>query len=276
MFDRIREDGRPVVMGILNVTPDSFSDGGRHATTRAALEHAVSMHTEGADIIDIGGESTRPGAKPVSDSEQIERVVPVIKAIRDELGDDVRLSVDTRSTEVAAAALTAGACIVNDVSGARSPDMLELVARRRAGLVIMHMQGTPETMQDAPHYDDVVVDILAWLSGQARAAEQAGIPAASIAIDPGIGFGKTREHNLRLLANLACFSAGAYPVLLGTSRKRFMGAICSETEPGALLGATCATTAMGVLAGVSVFRVHDVKANRQAADVAWACKGLGA
>ena len=260
----------PCVMGVLNVTPDSFSDGGRHLAVDAALGRAVAMVEEGASIIDIGGESTRPGAQAVSDEEQCRRVLPVLEVLRKQLPAHVVLSIDTRSSTVAAAALSAGAQLINDVSGGRDPRLLQLAARESAALVLMHMQGEPESMQVAPSYQDVVAEVLAGLLAAARAAEAAGVARHSILIDPGIGFGKTREHNLRLLAGLPQFVATGYPVLLGTSRKRFMGAICRETSPTDLVGATCATTALGVAAGVKVFRVHDVRPNRQAAEVAWA------
>ncbi|MEQ9058050.1 MAG: dihydropteroate synthase [Gammaproteobacteria bacterium] len=276
VFDTLRSDGRPLIMGILNVTPDSFSDGGQHVDLAGACAHALRMVDEGADIVDIGGESTRPGAQPVSPREELARVLPVIETLATRLPERIALSIDTRRPEVAAAALAAGARIVNDVSGAREPGMLETVARHRAGIVLMHMQGTPATMQQAPRYDDVVGEIRDYLCERAAAAERHGIRANAIALDPGIGFGKTREHNLRLLGALATFVASGYAVLLGTSRKRFMGAICDETEPRELIGATCATTALGVQAGVRLFRVHDVKPNRQAADVAWACRAFGA
>ncbi len=260
----------PSVMGILNVTPDSFSDGGRHLAVDAALARAAAMVEEGASIIDIGGESTRPGAQAVSDEEQCRRVLPVLEVLRKQLPAHVVLSIDTRSSTVAAAALSAGAHLINDVSGGRDPRLLQLAARESAALVLMHMQGEPESMQVAPSYQDVVAEVLAGLLAAARAAEAAGVARDRILIDPGIGFGKTREHNLRLLAGLSQFVATGYPVLLGTSRKRFMGAICRETSPHDLVGATCATTALGVAAGVRVFRVHDVRPNRQAAEVAWA------
>ena len=260
----------PSVMGVLNVTPDSFSDGGRHLAVDAALGRAAEMVEEGASIIDIGGESTRPGAQAVSDEEQCRRVLPVLEVLRKQLPAHVVLSIDTRSCTVAAAALSAGAQLINDVSGGRDPRLLQLAARESAALVLMHMQGEPESMQVAPTYQDVVAEVLAGLLAAARAAEAAGVARHSILIDPGIGFGKTREHNLLLLAGLPQFVATGYPVLLGTSRKRFMGAICRETSPTDLMGATCATTALGVAAGVKVFRVHDVRPNRQAAEVAWA------
>lgn len=265
----------PCVMGVLNVTPDSFSDGGRFEAREAALAHARAMVEEGARIIDIGGESSRPGALAVPAEVQCARVLPVLENLRATLPGDVALSVDTRDPAVAAAVLAAGAQLVNDISGGRAAGMLETVAAHEAAIVLMHMQGTPETMQLAPTYDAVVDEVLDYLLARADAAERAGIARARILIDPGIGFGKTRAHNLALLAALPRFAATGYAVLLGTSRKRFMGAICRETEFTALLGATCATTALGVAAGVKVFRVHDVRANRQAIEVAWAIGEAG-
>ena len=263
----------PLVMGILNLTPDSFSDGGRHLQQEAALTQAALMVAEGAEIIDLGGESTRPGALPVADDEQCRRVLPTLGALRAQLPADVALSIDTRSPVVARAALSAGASIINDVSGGRDPAMLDLAAEYGAALVLMHMQGEPTTMQTAPAYTDVVSEVLAYLLAAAARAERAGLARERIVIDPGIGFGKTREHNLSLLRDLPRFVQTGYPVLLGTSRKRFMGAICRETSFTELVGATCATTALGTSAGVRIFRVHDVKPNRQALEVAWAVRG---
>lgn len=256
-------------MGVLNVTPDSFSDGGLFTRHEAALAHARQMVEEGADVIDVGGESTRPGSQPVPAEEQKRRVVGVIAALRKELPEAVRLSVDTTLSEVAEAAIDAGADMLNDISGGRDPGILALAARHGLPLVLMHMQGTPVTMQDNPSYGDVVAEVEDYLLDRARAARKAGVPAEGIFIDPGIGFGKTYEHNLALLRALPRFVATGYPILLGTSRKRFMRSICRESEPRALTGATCATTALGVEAGVRMFRVHDVRPNRQAADVAW-------
>jgi dihydropteroate synthase len=262
----------PLVMGVLNVTPDSFSDGGRYTAQAAALAQARLMLEEGASIIDIGGESTRPGALPVPDEAQRARVLPVIEALRQDLGGGFAISVDTRSADVAAAALEAGVDLVNDVSAAADPRMLEVVATHRAGIVLMHMQGTPETMQIAPSYADVTTEVIDFLAARADAALRAGIARERIVLDPGIGFGKTRSHNLTLLRELPRIVALGFPVLLGTSRKRFMGAICRETSPQELMGATCATTALGTAAGVRAFRVHDVKPNRQALEVAWAIR----
>lgn len=264
---------RPLIMGILNVTPDSFSDGGLYDDAEQAVRRGVFMAGEGADVIDVGGESTRPGSGPVEAAVQIARVVSVIERLRVLLPERTSISIDTTQAAVARAALAAGADFINDVSAGRDdPDMLPLAAAERAPIVLMHMQGTPATMQERPHYGDVVGEVLAFLMERAAAAENAGVPRESILLDPGIGFGKRREDNLKLMAYLDRFVAAGYPVLLGTSRKRFMGAVCGETEPAALVPATVATTALGVSAGVKLFRVHDVKENRQAADVAAAIR----
>lgn len=263
---------RPQIMGILNVTPDSFSDGGRYTGVEAAVRQAQTMIDEGADIIDVGGESTRPGSKPVSADEQIRRVIPAITAIRD-ISPTIRISIDTTSSEVAAAALWAGATLINDISaGLGDPKMLPLAAASETPIVLMHMQGTPQTMQENPYYDDAVAEVKAALQGRIVEALAAGVKPGNIVIDPGIGFGKRKQDNLELLAHLEQFVALGYPVLLGTSRKRFMGNICNVAEPSELVTASAVTTALGVMAGVTMFRVHDVKANRQAADVAWAIK----
>jgi dihydropteroate synthase len=268
-------------MGILNVTPDSFSDGGDHATHDAAVAHGLQMAAQGAAVIDVGGESTRPGSQRVDAAEQIRRTQSVIRALRSQLDAstkraDVAISIDTTLAPVAAAALDAGADFINDISGGRDdPAILRLAAQRGCAFVVMHMQGTPATMQAAPSYADVVAETLDFLMQRAAAAEAAGIARSQIVIDPGIGFGKTREHNLQLLASLDRFVATGFPVLLGCSRKRFMGSLLvdeagSAPPPRDLVGATCATTALGVAAGVMLFRVHDVWLNRQAAEVAWA------
>ena len=262
-------ENAPLIMGILNMTPDSFSDGGWFNTFESALNHAKQMIDDGADIIDIGGESTRPGSENVSEAVQIERVLPVIQALGETLPGHVKISIDTRRARVAEAALGAGASIVNDVSGGNDdPAIIDLCVERQCGYVVTHMLGTPETMQNDPVYDDVVNDIRRFLEARAEACERAGMDRDGIIIDPGIGFGKTREHNLALLNNLAVFVNTGYPVLLGSSRKRFMGSICGVNLPEELVGATAATTALGVCAGVKIFRVHDVRSNRQAADVA--------
>ncbi|WP_020161159.1 dihydropteroate synthase [Methylobacter marinus] len=264
---------KPLIMGILNVTPDSFSDGGRYSDIDAAVRQARRMLVEGADIIDIGGESTRPGSEPVAADEQIRRVAPVITAIRQQVSADIPISIDTTLSEVARAALAAGADIINDISAGRDDEaILALAAETGAPIILMHSQGAPKTMQDKPYYDDVVREVLAALHRQIDAALKAGIKKERIAIDPGIGFGKRKQDNIDLLAHLDAFVATGYPVLLGTSRKRFMGAICAVTEPSELVTATAVTTALGIMAGIQMFRVHDVRENRQAADVAWAIR----
>ncbi|MGH8659610.1 MAG: dihydropteroate synthase [Gammaproteobacteria bacterium] len=264
---------RPLIMGILNVTPDSFSDGGCYASPQLAIKHGLTMVKEGADFIDIGGESTRPGSERVPGTEQRQRVVPVIQKLRQVLPDEVAISIDTTLCEVAEAALDAGADLINDISAGRDdPSILALAAQRDVPICLMHMQGTPGSMQQDPQYGDVVDEIRGFLLERAESAIAVGIPREHIIIDPGIGFGKTREHNRALLKNLPRFVGSGYPVLLGASRKRFMGAICNELQPSSLVGATCASTAIGVAAGVRIFRVHDVAMNRQAADVAWAIK----
>ena len=265
----------PLIMGILNVTPDSFSDGGMFTRPETAVAHALRMVEEGADILDIGGESTRPGSRRVEAEEQIRRTCGVIRALRAHVPAKIAISIDTTLPAVAREALSAGADLINDIHGGGEPGMLELAAERRAPIVIMHMQGTPETMQVNPTYKDVVAEVHEFLMRRAAQAEKLGLPRDHIVIDPGIGFGKTREHNLALIRALPRFAASGYPVLLGTSRKRFMGSICNETDPRELIGATCATTALGVAAGARIFRVHDVKPNRQAADVAHALRAGG-
>jgi dihydropteroate synthase len=267
------ESQKPLIMGILNVTPDSFSDGGMFNHIASAVRQVSLMVAEGADIIDIGGESTRPGSEPVSAEEQISRVIPVILAIRKQFADDITISIDTTLSTVAEAALEAGANLINDVSaGLDDLEILALAAQRSVPIILMHRLGTSLTMQDNPYYDNVVQEVLAFLRSRISAALAAGINKNNILIDPGIGFGKRRQDNLNLLANLDKFVALGFPVLLGTSRKRFMGAICNVTEPSELVTATAVTTALGVMAGVKLFRVHDVQENRQAADVAWAIK----
>lgn len=272
-FDLHHDSRRPLIMGILNVTPDSFSDGGLHQEHDAATQHAERMVEQGADLIDVGGESTRPGSEPVPEECQIARVVPVIRRLRAVLPEGVAISIDTTRCAVAASALAAGANFVNDVSAGRDDDrMFCLAAESGAYLSLMHMQGTPKTMQDSPYYDDVVREVLEFLLSRADEAKRAGVPKERLLIDPGIGFGKRKQDNLRLLAHLDRFAATGYPVLLGTSRKRFMGTVCGQSQPDELVAATAATTALGVMAGVRIFRVHDVKENRQAADVAAAIR----
>jgi dihydropteroate synthase len=262
---------KPLIMGILNATPDSFSDGGKFNQVENALQHALLMISEGATIIDIGGESTRPNSDSVSADEQIQRVVPIIQAIRKV--SDVLISIDTTLSVVAEMALNAGANIINDVSaGNHDAQMFALAAEKNVPIILMHAQGTPKTMQDNPYYENVVQDVLTALKQRANEAIKIGVKKENIVLDIGIGFGKRKQDNLDLLAHLADFVALGFPILLGTSRKRFMGTICDVNEPSELVTATAVTTALGVMAGVQIFRVHDVKENKQALDVAWAIK----
>ena len=263
----------PLIMGILNVTPDSFSDGGRYVDTRDAVARGLEMVDEGADIIDIGGESTRPGSQRVDATEQKRRILAVISSLSKELPSEVVISVDTTLSEVAEAALDAGAGFVNDVTGGKDDDaIIKLVAKRNVPYCIMHMQGQPGNMQDNPTYQDVNREVQEFLLQQVEKAQQLGVSKQNIVLDPGIGFGKHTHHNLQLLQQLSKLCDTSYPVLLGTSRKRFMGEICQTEDPLQRMPATCATTALGVDAGVKIFRVHDVWQNRQAADVTYAIK----
>ncbi|MFU8893862.1 MAG: dihydropteroate synthase [Luteolibacter sp.] len=251
---------RARVMGILNTTPDSFSDGGLHAAIDAALAHARAMIAEGAEIIDIGGESTRPGADPVDATEEIRRTVPVIRALRAEW--EGFISIDTMKASVAAAALDAGADIVNDVSGLTAdPEMTSLCASTMCGVVVMHMRGTPRTMQHAPVYDDVVAEVAAWLAGRHDALCVAGLDAAALCYDPGIGFGKTLDHNLALLRNLDKLAPAERPLLLGVSRKSCIAGILGEAEIEKRDWPTVAITAVARDQGVMLHRVHAVRPN---------------
>lgn len=259
---------RTHIMGILNLTPDSFSDGGRFATPKQAVEIALRMVDEGADIIDVGGESTRPGSEPVPLEEEIRRVLPVIEMLSDKTL--VPISIDTYKAEVADKALAAGACIVNDISGL-SFDLLmpSVIARHGATAVIMHMQGTPKTMQQAPVYDDVVREVIRFLNGQCDKARSAGI--RQLMVDPGLGFGKTLQHNIALMQNLSDFHELGYPVLVGPSRKSFLGSILDLPVDERLEG-TAAAVALCIRNGASVVRVHDVKEMKRVALVADALK----
>jgi len=270
MFNKIT---KPLIMGILNVTPDSFSDGGKYTDIESATEQAQIMCDQGVDILDIGGESTRPGAEAIQSDEQIARVVPVIKAIRANISATILISIDTTLSEVAEVALEVGANIINDISAGQTDKRILTVASEwGVPIILMHMQGTPKTMQDNPSYDDVVSEVIDSLKSRISEALTAGIKHENIVVDPGIGFGKRKEDNIELLAHLNDLVAMGYPVLLGTSRKRFMGSLCAVSDPAELVTATAVTTALGVMAGVQMYRVHDVKENRQAADVAWAIK----
>jgi len=255
-------------MGIINVTPDSFSDGGRFLAAEDALNQALALVREGAAIVDIGGESTRPGSEPVPAAEELERVLPVIEALADRVG--VPISVDTTKAEVARRALAAGASLINDVSALRSDaGMLEVVAEAGCPVCLMHMKGQPKTMQDEPRYDSVVDEVLRFLEERMAFALANGLREDQIMVDPGIGFGKTVEHNLALLRDLHRFTVLGRPVVLGASRKRFLGAILGA-EPGERIIGTVVTTVVGLLAGAHVFRVHDVKPNFEALRVAQA------
>ena len=247
----------PLVMGILNVTPDSFSDGGKFATTNAAIAHAEEMADAGASIIDIGGESTRPGASPVAPDEQVRRVVPVLKSVAHRL--PVVFSIDTTQSEVALAALDAGAHIINDITAGRDdPQILTLAGRKRAPIILMHMLGRPMTMQQAPHYEEVTAEVMGFLDERIVNAGIHGINLDQVLIDPGIGFGKTREHNLELLRRLRELTVLGRPLVVGTSRKRFIGQITGEAEGDDRLMGTAATVAWSIANGASIVRVHDV------------------
>ena len=259
---------RTHLMGVVNVTPDSFSDGGRHFEREAAVRHALALAEAGADLLDIGGESTRPGAGEVPAQVELERVLPVIEAVR--AASDVPLSIDTRKAEVARQALETGAVLVNDVSGlAHDPALATVVAQAGAALVLMHIQGTPETMQGDPRYEDLVAEVIHALAGSVDRAVAAGVRRARIWVDPGIGFGKTVGHNLFLLRHLAELRVLGAPVLVGTSRKRFLGALAGGLPPEQRLPGTLASlAAVAVLHGADVVRVHDVSEVKDALAVA--------
>ena len=248
------------IMGILNVTPDSFSDGGTHADPAAALAHAAALAEQGADVIDVGGESTRPGAREVPPAEEAARVLPVLRAIRREL-PGIRLSIDTRHAEVARAALDAGADIVNDITGLRAPGMLELCAQRNCGIVLMHMQGNPATMQDNPQYADVVAQVREFFEERVQAAGQAGIDPQRICLDPGFGFGKTAAHNMQLLEHLEELRIRNLPLMSALSRKRFLkDCFGNPADPQS----TVAASLMAAAHGADIHRVHDVQVLWQA------------
>lgn len=248
---------RTLVMGILNVTPDSFSDGGRFDHADPAAQHGFKLVADGADIVDVGGESTRPGSEPVSSDEERDRVVPVIEALAERI--EVPLSIDTRKAEVAAAALEVGATIVNDVSGGRDPEMFDVVKSSGAGMVLMHMLGEPKTMQDAPRYDDVVSEVKEYLRGRLEAAEFAGIESDRLVVDPGIGFGKDLQDNLTLMRGLDALLELGRPVLVGPSRKRFIGTLLGDVPPEQRVEGTAGAVAWLVTRGAHIVRVHDVR-----------------
>lgn len=254
------ELGRPLVMGVVNVTPDSFSDGGRFLDAADALRQARRLIDEGADLIDIGGESTRPGALPVDAREELRRVLPVLRALRDA---PVPVAVDTMKPEVMREAIAEGAAMINDINALRAPGALEALAAGDAGVCLMHMRGEPRTMQSAPHYEDVVSEVKAFLKERSAAARSAGIAAERIVVDPGFGFGKTVAHNMALLRDLGAFTELGHPVMAGLSRKSSLGAITGRPV-GDRLAASLAAALLAVERGARIVRVHDVGATRDA------------
>jgi dihydropteroate synthase len=261
------------IMGVLNVTPDSFSDGGEWFDTDAAIAHGRELVAQGADLVDVGGESTRPGSLPVDPDEELRRVVPVVSALA---GAGLEISIDTSKAVVARAALTAGATYVNDVTAFRGDaEMAGLVAEAGCRCCLMHMLGAPRTMQDAPRYDDVVADVKAFLEERLAVAIDAGVAEERIELDPGIGFGKTAEHNLELLRRLDELVAIGRPIVVGTSRKSFLGRLTGRDDPHQRVFGTVATNVLALERGASVFRVHDVAATRDALAVAAATLRLG-
>src|SRR2546421_2426798 len=265
-----------MIMGVLNVTPDSFSDGGEFFATDAAIAGGIKMGLEGAGIIDVGGESTRPGAEPISVNEELRRVVPVIEKLRANINPPspnaspartsgaagIFISIDTSKSEVASAALDAGASIINDVTAGRGDEeMLSLATKRKAAIVLMHMQGEPRTMQKNPHYQDVVTEVADFFRQQYSRALECGVDPMAIAFDPGIGFGKTLEHNLTLLKNLERLHVHDRPLVVGVSRKSFLGKLVNSSEMSERAAPTIALTAILRARGADIFRVHDVKEN---------------
>jgi dihydropteroate synthase len=261
---RFEIGGRPLILGIVNVTPDSFSDGGRFFDTSTAIEHGLRLVAEGADLLDIGGESTRPGSEPVPVDEELRRVLPVIRELAKRT--TVPLSVDTSKADVARQCLDAGAAIINDITGLRGdPELPAIVAATGAGVIVMHMQGTPATMQLAPRYDNVMREVGDFFAERLRALADVGIAPECVALDPGIGFGKTRDHNLTLLANLDEFRHYNRPICLGVSRKGFAGSLCSRA-PAELMPASLAVASYAIAANAAqILRVHDVAPTRDAA-----------
>jgi dihydropteroate synthase len=260
---------RPLIMGVVNVTPDSFSDGGLYASRDAAIAHARSLIDEGADILDIGGESTRPGAAPVSLDEERRRVLPVVEAIK---GCGVPISVDTRKPALMREAIAAGASLVNDISAGEGEGALEAIAATDAAVCLMHKQGEPQTMQRAPRYGDVVAEVRDYLATRAAAATAAGIARTRIVLDPGFGFGKTFEHNLALLRGLHELTALGFPVLAGLSRKAMLGKI-TDRDPAQRVHASAAAALFAAERGARILRVHDVTATRDALLVWWTLSG---
>ena len=261
-----------LIMGVLNVTPDSFSEGGKFFAAEKAIEHGLKMAADGADIVDVGGESTRPGAEPIAADEELRRVIPVVEKLRTKI--DVPISIDTSKTEVARAAIQAGASIVNDVTGGRGDEgMLPLIAETKSALIIMHMQGTPRTMQKQPRYNEVVSEVADFFRQQYACAIGCNIDPMAIAFDPGIGFGKTLDHNLELLAQLERLRAHDRPLVIGVSRKSFLGKLVESPDMDDRRAPAVALTALLRRSGADVFRVHDVKENVSALRVTEAILG---
>ena len=251
---------RGMIMGVLNVTPDSFSDGGEFFSIDKAIARGLQIAAEGAQIVDVGGESTRPGAEPVPHEEELRRVIPVIEKLRDKI--DIPISIDTWKSKVAEAALAAGACIINDVTGGRGDEeMMPLIAKRKAAFIIMHMQGEPRTMQIAPRYVEVLSDVVDFFRQQYARALECGVDPMAIAFDPGIGFGKTPDHNLQLLANLDRLRDENRPLVVGVSRKSFLGKLIGNPDMRARLTPSIALTSLLRSRGAEIFRVHDVREN---------------
>ncbi len=265
----LRLGERTLLMGVVNVTPDSFSDGGRYPSEGTATAHALGLLRDGADILDVGGESTRPGADPVEAEEEMRRILPVITNL---VSAGAVVSVDTSKASVAKAALDAGAHIVNDVTAGGDPKLFRVVADAGAGLVLMHMQGTPRTMQTAPRYDDVVKEVGAFLLERAKAAQAQGVSAAHIALDPGIGFGKTSQHNIDLIRGVPALRAHGYPILMAASRKAFLGELTAEGDripsPQDRLEATLGAHIAAAALGADIVRAHDIRQHRRAFAVA--------
>lgn len=262
--EAIRERGWPLVMGIVNVTPDSFSDGGQFAGSDAAIDHALKLARDGADILDIGGESTRPGANPVDEAEELARILPVIRGVRRHT--DAAISIDTMKPDVARAAMEAGATIWNDVNALQAPGAMKMAARLGCPVILMHMQGEPQTMQQNPHYDDVVREVSACLSERAEAAIAAGVRRENIWLDPGIGFGKTLQHNIELLRSISDVS-NDFPLLIGASRKRLIAELDEGAEAENRLGGSLAIALYAAQQKVACIRVHDVRETVQALKV---------
>ena len=251
---------RGMIMGVLNVTPDSFSDGREFFSIDRAIARGLQIAAEGAQIVDVGGESTRPGSEPVSHEEELHRVIPVVEKLRDKI--DIPISIDTSKSKVAEAALAAGACIVNDVTGGRGDEeMMPLIAKQKAAFIIMHMQGEPRTMQVAPRYVEVLSDVADFFRQQYARALEWGVDPMAIAFDPGIGFGKTPDHNLQLLANLDRLRVENRPLVVGVSRKSFLGKLIGNPDMRARLTPSIALTSLLRSRGAEVFRVHDVREN---------------